>query len=183
MHKKKFKVSIITLVITIASVLLTGMLIFSMLEGWSLIDSLYFVTMTATTVGYGDLIPSTNISKIMTILFSLSIIPFVLHVFSVVAQYQMDRIYRKVNNLERKQYLQKDEIEKQEHEIEVTEKKIKLQRNYIKNQKLELEDQEKKIKKEIRINRKQGKTIDEQGDELEKFEKEVKKHSKALANV
>ncbi len=39
-------------------------------EGWSIIDALYFSVMTMSTVGYGDLVPSTNISKIFTIFFT-----------------------------------------------------------------------------------------------------------------
>ncbi|PID99970.1 MAG: hypothetical protein CSA79_05745 [Thiothrix nivea] len=47
-------------------------------EQWSLIDTLYFSVMTMATIGYGDLIPTTNISKILTIVYTfLSIGTFV----------------------------------------------------------------------------------------------------------
>jgi len=47
-------------------------------EGWSVVDALYFCFMTMSTIGYGDLVPTTELSKIFTIVYSfLSIGVFV----------------------------------------------------------------------------------------------------------
>jgi hypothetical protein len=40
--------------------LVSGTLFYSQVEGWSLLDSLYFSIITLTTVGYGDLTPATT---------------------------------------------------------------------------------------------------------------------------
>jgi hypothetical protein len=40
-------------------------------EGWSIGDSLYFGFITATTVGYGDMKPSTGRSKIYAIILAM----------------------------------------------------------------------------------------------------------------
>lgn len=61
-------VSIIGLIII---VLFTGTMVYHNLEGWSYVDSLYFSTTTLTTVGYGDLTPTHNISKLFTVVFIL----------------------------------------------------------------------------------------------------------------
>ena len=60
--------SIIGLVIVLLSI---GTAFYHNLEGWSYVDSLYFSTTTLTTVGYGDLTPTHNISKLFTVVFIL----------------------------------------------------------------------------------------------------------------
>ena len=50
-------------------VLTVGTLVFRRLEGWSLLDSLYFSVVTLATVGYGDLAPSTSTAKIFSIFY------------------------------------------------------------------------------------------------------------------
>ncbi len=46
-----------------------GVVFYSFHEGWSLIDSLYFAISTLTTVGYGDFVPTTSLSKLFTSLY------------------------------------------------------------------------------------------------------------------
>jgi voltage-gated potassium channel Kch len=36
-------------------------------EGWNWLDSIYFTTATITTVGYGDVVPQTELGKMATI--------------------------------------------------------------------------------------------------------------------
>jgi len=54
------------LLFLLAIVLGVGTVFYSQIEGWVFLDSFYFSVMTLTTVGYGDLVPSTPISKIFT---------------------------------------------------------------------------------------------------------------------
>ena len=51
--------------ITLAS----GTVFYHNIEGWGWLDSLYFSVITLTTVGYGDLSPSTDIGKIFTMVY------------------------------------------------------------------------------------------------------------------
>ncbi len=46
-----------------------GIIIYHAVEGWSWLDSLYFMTVTFTTVGYGDVIPRTEVGRMLTIAF------------------------------------------------------------------------------------------------------------------
>ncbi|MCP4167257.1 MAG: two pore domain potassium channel family protein [Chloroflexi bacterium] len=57
--------------------ILIGTIFFSIVEGWSLVDSFYFSVVTLTTVGYGDFHPETTLGKLVTtvyIFLGLSII-------------------------------------------------------------------------------------------------------------
>ena len=44
-----------------------GTVVYMVLEGWSLIDALYFSVVTLATVGFGDLHPTTDEAKLFTV--------------------------------------------------------------------------------------------------------------------
>lgn len=154
------------MVIAISFMLGLGTIMFNALEGWSFVDSFYFVTMTATTVGYGDFTPTHTISKIITIIYSLMIIPFILYAFSVIAKFQVESVNRRIHRVVRK-------VNEQEEELEKTERKVSAARRELKEQEKELETTEKKLKKQEKITR-------EQQEELEGHQKKIKKTEKVL---
>jgi voltage-gated potassium channel len=53
----------------VLSLLLSGTIFFTLVEGWSVLDSFYFSVTTLTTVGFGDPAPATAAGKIFTILY------------------------------------------------------------------------------------------------------------------
>jgi len=57
--------------LSLGATLLSGVVVYQLLEGWSLSDSLYFMIVTATTVGYGDLSPATELGRIFTCAYAL----------------------------------------------------------------------------------------------------------------
>lgn len=57
------------MVVTLGALLLSGTVFYGTAEGWSVVDSLYFCVMTLSTVGYGDLHPTTVASKIFTMVY------------------------------------------------------------------------------------------------------------------
>ena len=57
------KVLLFSAVATIA----VGTVVYSALEGWSLLDALYFSVVTLATVGFGDLTPTTDVAKLFTV--------------------------------------------------------------------------------------------------------------------
>lgn len=61
-----------------------GAALFHYLEGWEWLDSLYFVVITLTTIGYGDFAPTTPVTKLITIFFGLNGIMLLLMVFDTV---------------------------------------------------------------------------------------------------
>jgi len=60
-------------------------------EGWNLLDSLYFSVVTLTTIGYGDLSPSTAASKIFTIFYIFVGLGIILAFVNTVAERAMER--------------------------------------------------------------------------------------------
>ena len=50
-------------------VLGVGTVVYRLLEDWSWVDSFYFSVVTLTTVGFGDLSPTTTVSKLFTVFF------------------------------------------------------------------------------------------------------------------
>jgi voltage-gated potassium channel len=57
------------LAVSAATALVIGTIVYSILEGWSLLDSLYFSVVTLATVGFGDLHPTTDPAKLFTIVY------------------------------------------------------------------------------------------------------------------
>ncbi len=70
------------LFVFIILLLLGASAFYSKVEQWSLIDALYFSVMTMATVGYGDLTPTTDISKIFTIVYTKPL--HKLHIFQFI---------------------------------------------------------------------------------------------------
>ena len=59
------------LFISVVVIILTGTIFYTLVEGWNLLDSLYFSVITLTTVGYGDLSPTVPASQVFTIFYIL----------------------------------------------------------------------------------------------------------------
>lgn len=58
-----------TLALAVAVVLTIGTFFYWSVEGWSLLDSLYFTVVALSTVGFGDFAPETTFGKVFTILY------------------------------------------------------------------------------------------------------------------
>ena len=54
-----------------------GGIAYDELEGWTLLDTTYFLTVTVTTVGYGDMCPETPEGKLFTVVYALLGLVFV----------------------------------------------------------------------------------------------------------
>jgi voltage-gated potassium channel len=64
----------------------TGTIVFHLLEGWSIVDSLYVTAQTLTTVGYGDVAPHTLYGRIFATGFMLAGVGIVLYALTSTVQ-------------------------------------------------------------------------------------------------
>ncbi|WP_166354806.1 potassium channel family protein [Phytoactinopolyspora limicola] len=57
--------------VSLVVLLISSTVFYTLTEGWSVLDSLYFSVITGLTIGYGDLAPGEPLSKIFTMLYAL----------------------------------------------------------------------------------------------------------------
>ncbi len=76
----KLKLAIYTLFFLIA----TGTFFYHFAEGWGYIDSFYFTSITISTIGYGDLYPTTTTGKIFTSFFAFAGVSIAFYALAVI---------------------------------------------------------------------------------------------------
>jgi hypothetical protein len=76
--------------------LAVGTVVYRLLEDWSWVDSLYFSVVAVTTVGFGDLTPSTDGSKLFTVVYILSGV-------TIITTFLRMRMSRRGSRMEQKQ--------------------------------------------------------------------------------
>ena len=91
-HDIEFRV----LLFLLLTLLVGATLFYSSVEGWSIIDALYFSVMTMSTIGYGDLVPTTTWSKLFTIIFSILSIGFFAAVIANIVANVLERKKNKI---------------------------------------------------------------------------------------
>jgi len=69
---------------SLLGLLAVGTVFFRILEGWTWIQAFYFSVATLSTVGYGDLHPTSDVTRLFTALFILAGVGIVLASLTVI---------------------------------------------------------------------------------------------------
>jgi voltage-gated potassium channel len=75
----------------LAFFIILGTFLFRHLESWTLIQSFYFTVATLATVGYGDLHPTTDTSRLVTALVIVGGVSVALTALGVIGKAYLDR--------------------------------------------------------------------------------------------
>ncbi|MBD3397661.1 hypothetical protein GF412_00810 [Candidatus Micrarchaeota archaeon] len=84
--------SLIFAFLLIAILYAFGAIAYHNLEHWRWVDSIYFMTATFTTVGYGDFVPSTDEGKIFTVFFMWTGISIGFYLIYTISKYREEKI-------------------------------------------------------------------------------------------
>ena len=79
-----------------------GTLVFHRLEDWNWIESLYFSVVTLTTVGYGDLHPTNDASRLFTVFYILIGVTTALAAFSIIGVKRLEKRGQKAQKRQKK---------------------------------------------------------------------------------
>ncbi|MEM4336136.1 MAG: potassium channel family protein [Candidatus Anstonellales archaeon] len=93
MDQTRQKIKIATL--ALALILLVGTLFYHFYEGFTWVDAFYLTAMTITTVGYGDIHPTHDLSKIFTVFLAFSGIGLVFYYLTLSANYYLEIVEKR----------------------------------------------------------------------------------------
>jgi voltage-gated potassium channel len=74
------------ILLAVLGVITLGTVVFHLLEGWSILDSLYVTAQTLTTVGFGDLTPATTAGRVFATVFMMAGVGVVLYALTSTVQ-------------------------------------------------------------------------------------------------
>ncbi len=87
------------ILLMVATLIAIGTIFYSLVEGWSIVDSFYFSVVTLTTVGYGDLSPDTTLGKLFTTTYIFMGLSIITAFASNIAKTHANRIVKKRSSL------------------------------------------------------------------------------------
>ncbi|MFH1752087.1 MAG: potassium channel family protein [archaeon] len=87
------------LIIIVILLLIIGTTVYSVMEEWSFVDSFYFTGVTLTTIGYGDLVPTHDLSKVFTVFFAFAGVGVVLLAITFVSQHVLEQQHQKTERV------------------------------------------------------------------------------------
>lgn len=106
------------LLITTIMIVLIGTITYHYLEGWSIVDSLYFSVVTLTTIGYGDFAPKTDLGKLFTVLYIIVGIGMILSFINTIQHHYTHMKYKERKELLKQKALKREALKKEAKKAE-----------------------------------------------------------------
>lgn len=97
-NKNQDRYHIITAIVLILILISIGTITFHVIEGWDLATSFYFSVATLTTVGYGDIHPTTDFSRFVVAIYILIGVGTMLASLTVIATDRINSTAGKIRN-------------------------------------------------------------------------------------
>jgi hypothetical protein len=98
----ELRVQLVAAVSALAGLIFIGTIVYHNLEGWTWVSSFYFSVTTITTVGYGDLHPTTDVSRLFTSVYVLSGVAIALAALGIIGTNYLNVIIREERMLRRR---------------------------------------------------------------------------------
>ncbi len=95
----KFRTHVLIALFTLFGLILLGTVVYHFLENWTWISAFYFSVTTLTTVGYGDLAPSTDTSRLFTSIYVLAGVSLALMSLTVIGNDFLERQDKQIRKL------------------------------------------------------------------------------------
>ena len=88
------------LIVGFLTIVGTGTVFYHFVEGWSYVNSLYFTVVMLTTIGFGDFHPTTEFSRMFTVLFILIGVSFILGFLNFIMSRTVQKRAEEKHNVE-----------------------------------------------------------------------------------
>ena len=95
----KFRTHVMIALFTLFALILLGTVVYHYLENWTWISCFYFSVTTLTTVGYGDLVPTTDASRLFTAFYVLAGVSLALMSLTVIGNDFLERQEKQITKL------------------------------------------------------------------------------------
>jgi voltage-gated potassium channel len=73
-------------IILMGAILAGGTVLFKYLEDWTWVEAFYFTGVTVTTIGYGDIHPTHDVSRILTVIFGIVSVTLLFYIIGVIVE-------------------------------------------------------------------------------------------------